>query len=41
MGLRWNSNFFLIGRSEQKNAPPIDFAKFPEAKIDSTKLEKE
>jgi len=28
-------------RSEQKNAPPLDFAKFPEAKIDSTKLEKD
>jgi hypothetical protein len=29
-------------RSEQKNQfPPLDFAKFPETKIDSTKLEKD
>jgi len=28
-------------RSEKKNAPPLEFAKYPEAKIDSTKLEKD
>ena len=34
-------SFYFKDRSEKKNAPPLEFAKYPEAKIDSTKLEKE
>jgi len=30
-----------IGHKKQKEAPELDLSKFPEAKIDSTKLEKE